>query len=318
MGTIIDSIVTDCTLNVAPFLSQETTDTFSVDFRDTPACTTSISTDGATNNFWLKDNQPSGWTQLFIAVGIPLVVVFLEKWIAKGISNKKEKSERRKYRKTVIDWIRLINPIETNLSETLSTLSNSVGQSDDMQPERYALPTTIPDKLGSLTVEQMMDAFMTDFKGDKEKCSIHIYNIISCLEFLSKTKDEITNAYDSYNKQSFSCCKQWNSELDEFKKWKLLQNDESINNIVRLWAAGLIVKKDSILAHEKFVNDILHLYSSDSNITPTLIRMRNILMQRKALSSGYASVFADLSKNIKVSLRQLSEACVFFENNKSF
>ena len=318
MNTEIDSIVTNCTLNVVPDLIQESRDTLQTEFNDTTVCSTSISADETINNFWLKDNQPSGWTQLFIAVCVPLFVVFLEKWITKGITNKKGKNERKKYRKTVIDWIRLIDPIETNLSESLSALSDLVEQSDDMQPERYAMPTTIPDKLGALTVEQMMDAFMTDFKGDKRKCSTHVYNIISCLEFLSKTKDKITNAYDSYNKQSFSCCKQWNSELDEFKKWKLQQNNESINRIVGLWAASLIVKKDSILAHEKLVNDILQLYSSDSNITPTLIRMRNILLQRKALSSGFASVFDNLSQNINVSLQQLSEACVFFENNNSF
>ena len=164
----------------------------------------------------------------------------------------------------------------------------------------------------------MMDAFLTDFKGDEKKGSIHIYNIISCLDFLSKTRNEIMKAYEAYNKLSISCCEQWNTEVSKFKKWIIQHNGDEIKNIVRLWAASLIVKKDSIRAHEKLVNDLLQLHDTDLEIAPTLTNMKNIILQRKVLSNGYSTIFTDLSKNITLSLEQLSEACAFFEDNKSY
>lgn len=327
MKTSIDSTGVDCVLADTSMVNCASTDTsiimnvkddtLLIDSIDVSSCEASMS-DTKENTIWLKDGQPSGWTQLLLPVFITLIVVFLEKRVDKYFNNKKEKRERERYRKTVIDWIKLITPIEINLSKSLSDLSNTVEQSDDMNPERYAMPSTIPDKLGSLTVEQMMDSFLTDFKGDKKKCSSHIYNIISCLDFLSKTRNEITKAYEAYNKQSFSCCEQWNTEISVFKKWVEQQNDAAINDIVKLWAARLIVKNDSIQAHEKLVNDVLQLYGTNVDITPSLIKMNNIILQRKALSNGYATVFSNLSKYIIVSLEQLSAACTFFEEKNLF
>ena len=292
-------------------------DSLGIDSLNVSSCEITVP-DEKENSIWLKDGQPSGWTQLLLPVCITLIVVFLDKKVEKYYSNKKEKGERERYRKTVLDWIRLITPIENELSVSLSDLSKSIVQSDDMQPERYAMPTTIPDKLGTLTVEQMMDAFLTDFKGDKKKCSIHIYNIISCLDFLSKTRNEIMKAYDAYNKQSISFCEQWNKEVSVFKEWHLQQDDAAINDVIRLWAASLIVNKDSIQAHEKLVNDVLALYGTNTIITPTLIKMNNILQQRKSLSDGYAIIFENNANNIAISLEQLSEACHFFEEDSSY
>lgn len=313
MNTTIDSIDTNDSLTVVIDSILENDNPSNINLMDT-----AVSVSGTTeNNFWLKDGQPSGWTQVLLPVGITLFAVFLEKWIAKCYTKKKGKKDREKYRNTVIDWIKLIIPIEKGLAESLSNLSYSIAQSDDMQPEPYDMPTTIPDKIGTMTVEQMMDAFLTDFNGDKKKSSVHIYNIISCMEFLSKTRGEIAKFYDAYNKQAFSYCEQWNVEINTFKEWSMRQDDESIKRIVKLWAAGLVVKKDSIRVHEKLVDEMIRLCSEDTNIAPNLIRMRTIILQRKALTNGYATIFENMSKNIIFSLRQLSDACDFFAEDKS-
>lgn len=173
----MDSIGTNDTLIVVIDSMLENENPSNINLMDTSV---SVS-ETADNNFWIKDGQPSGWTQVLLPVGITLFTVFLEKWVANCFTKKKERKDREKYRNTVIDWIKLIIPIEEQLAESLSSLSNSIAQSDDMQPEPYDMPTTIPDKVGTMTVEQMMDAFLTDFNGDKDKSSVNIYNIISCL-----------------------------------------------------------------------------------------------------------------------------------------
>ena len=227
------------------------------------------------------------------------------------------KKNREKYRKTVIDWIKLIIPIEEHLAESLSELSKSIAQSEDMQPERYDMPITIPDKMGTMTVEHMMDAFLTDIKRNDEKSSSHIYNIISCLEFLSNARNEIAKFYDAYNNQAFSYCEQWNVEINAFKKWNMQQTDESIKRIIKMWAAEQIVRKDSIRAHERLVNEMIKLRSEDPNIAPNLIKMKNIILQSKALFNGYATIFENLSNNITLSINQLVAACDFFEKKSS-
>lgn len=204
MNTTIDSTDTNDSLTIVIDSMLKNENPSNINLMDTSV---SVS-ETAENNFWIKNGQPSGWTQVLLPVCITLFAVFLEKWIAKYYTKKKEKKDREKYRHTVIDWIKLIIPIEESFAESLSDLSNSIAQSDDMQPERYDMPITIPDKVGNMTVEQTMDAFLTDFDGDKKKSSVHIYNIISCMEFLSKTRGEIAKFYDAYNKQAFSYCEQ--------------------------------------------------------------------------------------------------------------
>ncbi len=314
MNTTIDSIDTNDTLTVAPDSMLEIENPSNVNLMDTAV---SVS-ETTKNNFWIKDGQPSGWTQVLLPVGITLFAVFLEKWIAKCYTKKKERKDREKYRNTVIDWIKLIIPIEEHLAESLSSLSNSIARSDDMQPELYDMPTTIPDSIGTMTVEQMMDAFLTDFNGDKKKSSVHIYNIISRLEFLSKTRGEIAKFYDAYNKRALSYCEQWSVDINTFREWNMHQNDESIKHIVRTWNAELIVKKDSVHAHEKLVDAMIQLRGKDPNVAPILIRMKNIILQRKALSDGYATIIENMSKNITFSLRKLSDASDFFVENKSY
>ncbi len=96
------------------------------------------------------------------------------------------------------------------------------------------------------------------------------------------------------------------------------QIDETIKQIVKSWAAGLIVKKDSIQIHEKFVDEMIQMCGNDPNIVPTLIRMKNIVKLRKALSNGYATIFEKMSERINFSLGLLSDASEFFAEEKSY
>ena len=313
MKTVIDSIGTNNTLTVVMDSLLVNENPSDGNLKDT-AVSVSETLD---NSFWLKDGQPSGWTQVLLPVGITIFAVFLEKWISNSYSKWKEKKDREKYRKTVIDWIKLIIPIEEHLAESLTELSKSIAQSEDMQPERYDMPITIPDKMGTMTVEHMMDAFLTDIKRNDEKKSRHIYNIISCLEFLSNARNEIAKFYDAYNNQAFSYCEQWNIEINVFKEWNMQQKDESIKRIVKLWAAELIVKRDSIRAHEKLVDEMIQLRGEDPNIAPNLIKMKTIILHRNALFNGYATIFENLSNNIMLSIKQLVAACDFFEKKIS-
>ena len=87
MKTAIDSIDTNNTLTVvidSMLVNEKTSNGNLVD--------TSVSvSETLDNGFWLKDGQPSGWTQVLLPVGITIFAVFLEKWIANSYSKWKEK-----------------------------------------------------------------------------------------------------------------------------------------------------------------------------------------------------------------------------------
>ena len=79
MKTVIDSIGTNNTLTVVMDSLLVNENPSDGNLKDT-AVSVSETLD---NSFWLKDGQPSGWTQVLLPVGITIFAVFLEKWIAK-------------------------------------------------------------------------------------------------------------------------------------------------------------------------------------------------------------------------------------------
>lgn len=264
-----------------------------------------------------ENNQPNGWLQLLLPLVVTLAVVFIEKWVAQGFNRCNERKKRDKFRHSVLDWIKLIMPVEKGLSESLKQLSMDIENSDNMQPEPFAMPITIPDKMATLTAETMLDAFLSDDMGDKEQASRHVYNIISQLEYLSKMQAEISKAYDTYNKQAYDCCKQWNDTLPSFNAWtQQLPRDGQLHDFVKKWAAGNIGKKDSIRNHSELINNIYGFISKDDPILPIIAKMNIVIKQRESLSVGYKKVFNGLSTNIIIALNSLNDACEFFSKRK--
>lgn len=163
-----------------------------------------------------KENQPNGWLQLLLPIAITLLVVFVEKWVSRGFEKKDAKQARKKFRETVLDWTAKIQPVEKRFYQSIRDLSAAIKSSDDMQPVAYAMPLTVPEKLNELTVEKMTDAFLTDFEDDKDMRYKHLYNIISDLEFLSKISNSVKESYETYNKQLFALCQEWNEAYVAF------------------------------------------------------------------------------------------------------
>lgn len=115
-----------------------------------------------------KDNQPNGWVQLLLPIFITLFVVFIDKWVTRWYAHRDEKEARKQFRDTVLDWIMKIEPIERSFCQSVQQLSDSIQASDDMQPVAFAMPLTLHDKMKEMSVEKMTDAFLKDFKDDKD------------------------------------------------------------------------------------------------------------------------------------------------------
>ena len=147
-----------------------------------------------------KEQGPGAWLQLLIAIIVPLIVVYVDKKYTNHHERKKEEDKRKRYRITVLDWIKNIQPIEQVFSQSVHELAKAIGESDDMQPQAYALPLTLHDKLKDMTVAQMTDAFLSDFENEKDKGYANMYNVLSNFEYLSKITEGVKLSYDTYMK----------------------------------------------------------------------------------------------------------------------
>ncbi len=134
---------------------------------------------------------------------MPLIVVYVDKKYTSRHERKNEEDKRKRYRIIVLDWIKNIQPIEQDFSQSVHELAKAISESDDMQSQAYALPLTLHEKLNEMTVEQMTDAFLSDFENDKEKRYAHMYNILTNFEYLSKITESVKLPYDTYNKAGF-------------------------------------------------------------------------------------------------------------------
>lgn len=264
-----------------------------------------------------KDNQPNGWIQLLLPIFITLFVVFVDKWVTRFYDHKDKKEERKQFRNTVLDWIVKVTPIENSFCQSVLELAKSIETTDDMQPIGYAMPLTLHDKMKDISVEKMADAFLKDFKGDKEKSYANMYNIISNFEFLSKISNSLSDSYDSYNKQSFALCQQWNGLFEKFReKCNQLNNDSPYNTALTVWFAQLIDTPNSVNTNLQALDALclLAFKEKDFEMLSMVTKMRDVARQSQATSKGFARVFSNIASNINLSLKSLSESEQFFRD----
>ena len=266
-----------------------------------------------------KEQGPGAWLQLLIAILVPLIVVYVDKKYTSHYERTKEEDKRKRYRITVLDWIKNIQPIEQHFSQSVHELAKAIGDSDDMQPKGYALPLTLHDKLNDMTVELMTEAFLNDFENDKDKRYAHMYNILSNFEYLSKITEGVKLSYDTYNKQAFALCQEWNRLYDDLMvHFNGMPDVNPYSTIVTGWMMELLQKPNSVTAHEKALN-MLNLVAVKEKDVDTFIKtnkMHHIAVQVQTLNSGYALNFSDMAQNIDKTLKSLVVAESYFRENE--
>lgn len=266
-----------------------------------------------------QDVGPSPWLQLLLPVVITLLVVFIDKWVTRYYDHKDEKDSRKRYCDTIIGWIQKIEPIEKEFSKSVHQLSAEIAKSDDMQPVPYAMPLTLHDKLKDMTIEQMTEAFLRDFKDEKDKRYANMYNIISNAEFLTRIGESVVSSYESYNKQAFAYCKEWNKEYESFiAKYNTLPTDNPYSSIINEWMVELFKQPNSVKTHLQYLTklDEVAYNNKDHETQAQTNRMLHIAKQSQALSEGYKVVFSSIADNIDFALKSLMSSASFFETNK--
>lgn len=265
------------------------------------------------------DSQPSGWVQLLLPLGIALFVVFLEKWLSLYYDHRQQRKARKRYRETVLDWIGNIMPFERNFNQTISELSKNISSSEDMLPLPYAMPLALHDKLTGMSVEQMADAFLRDFKNKKDERYVQMFNILSGFEFLSKTTESVTKSYDLYNKQMFDLCRDWNATYESFiDKYNSMPEPNQYQTVVEAWQKELVNTPSSRTVHIRYLEKLLVLAakSKDFSTLSLINRMRRTVQQSQGTSNGFADNFGAMSHNLDVTIDSLVNAVQYFRDNE--
>lgn len=266
-----------------------------------------------------QDTGPSPWLQLLLPVVITLLVIFIDKGVTRYYDHKDDKDRRKRYRDTIIGWIQKIEPIEKKFSISVHQLSDAIANSDDMQPVPYAMPLTLHDKLKDMTIEQMTDAFLRDYEDEKDERYANMYNIISNTEFMTKIGESVVNSYESYNKQAFGYCREWNKEYESFiARYNTLPSDNPYSSIVYDWMMALFKQPNSVKTHLQYLTklDDVAYNNKDYETQSQTNRMLHIAKQSEALSDGYKVVFSNIADNIDFTVDSLISCASFFETNK--
>lgn len=266
-----------------------------------------------------KEKGPSAWLQLLIAILVPLIVVYVDKKFTRYYERKDEEEKNKRYRNTILDWIDKIQPIEHTFRDSLQSLSKSIGESDDMQPQAYAMPLTMHDKLSDMTVEKMTEAFLRNFKKDRDKRYIHMYNILSNFEYLSKITNGVKESYDTYNKQAFGLCKEWNVLYEDLMVYfNTLPDDNTYNTIITGWMMELMNHPNSVAVHEKYLNmiNLMAVKKKDVDTFTRTNKLHRIVVQAQTLNTGFAKNFSDMASNIDLSLNSLKDAAKYFRDSE--
>ena len=263
--------------------------------------------------------QPGPWAPIWVPT-VSSIFVFILGWLlTRWFKNRDEKKNRTQYRNMVIDWIKIVKPIIDKFVQSIEKLSEAIETSDNMQPEPYAMPQSIPDKLNELSLKDISDAFLLDSNGNKKDNNVNLFNIISGFEFLYKMNDQVKTTYEKYNKSAFDICKEWNHLfivlIDEINK---SAHFKDYRTIVIAWQTELVKEPDSINVHQKYLNQLFEKVDSlkDPVIMSFVNRMQIILEQRKALNKGFATNFTNMAKYINITNESLSNAAKFFITNR--
>lgn len=260
-------------------------------------------------------SEPGLWAPIWIPT-VCSIAVFVLGWVFtrlfKWIDDCKARSN---YRSMLVDWVDMVVPVEETFVESIKALSKAIADSDNMQPEPYAMPQSIPNRLNELSLEQLTDAFLRGAKNDKPKRNAHLFNIVSGFEFLAKISRQVATTYEAYNKQAFDLCREWNEVYQSFvNQVKTSSHAVEYQQLLRSWQLELIIQRDSTTVHQKHISEFYtHANTlNDNDMLPLINRMRYIIQLSQALRKGMAKNFANMALVTKSSLKTMAEAAEHF------
>lgn len=269
-----------------------------------------------------------GVASIIIPMAVSIIVFSLGIVIDKIREKNKEERERKRYKAAILKWIELLNAPINSQAKQLKDFASKIDNSIELQPEAFSFPKSMANKINDLSVEKIINTFVAKEKNEKSEDSIHAYNIVSQIDFLSSCDGEVFKKYNEYQSRCTALVDKWNSywskfdvlrktnKLDsqdhvvfrnvvlQFKDWKdqHKQNEHLNYNVI---STELIIPLFQTLSNMKFEYPSSTLAVQFYDVIHSLYL---ILNEWNVVKSGYREVFNDLANRIEESYSVLVEA----------
>lgn len=247
---------------------------------------------------------------------------------------KKKKEEDEKLRNAILQWISLLKtPIENQIDH-LNKFAKRVSNATQLQPEIFDFPKSMASKINNLSVDRILDVFVTRTKNEHYDDAEQVYNIVNQTDFLSSIQNQIEMKYEEYKHRCVAYRQNW--EIN----WKSLEtlinknswSPQEQNAYLDIYNASFdLIKENRSVKNQSEIFDktILPLYnqlqqlawSNSSSILfneykSIITQLYNTIIEWESYKKETENSFYTKAQQIEKSYAILNQAKNHFSNNK--
>ena len=279
--------------------------------------------------------QTPSWGAVIIPTTVTIIVFVLGQFLS-HLSKKEEKiKETITFRKTLFEWINLVQQPVIKQIELLRDFSDAVKTNKNLQNERLAFSRNMVGKIEIVTAENIMKYLLFNSSKPKiDKRAENAFNMISQIDFLKSLETEICKQYDAYQRQSLALFSDWNNNIQQIQRLC----SSSINiievrlmkdliDIVYKWMED--IQNDNAVdipkAYEKLIVPILkrceeHVsgqanFSEVDGIKEGALALENVYKRWNSITEGFSKMFADYAEYANNALVILMASKNYFSEN---
>lgn len=283
--------------------------------------------------------MPEGLARILIPVVVTIIIFFLGHFVS-WLKGKYERvKEVNSYKNLILKWIDLIKKaVETQIT-SCNEFAESLEKSEDMTPTRFSANKLLAEKIDSLPLEKLINAFSVNTSGDKDKNYKMTFNLVSQFNYLRHVEQLIEKNFEGYTKFFDEIIKEWNSKFTEFDDIISIQSKEIGKNqnhpnfkfhsdvlkVVNDWLKTAPKEKNSIRHTEsKLIQPLIDLTirELDSNQSDYAFKLSRVMrdlkvdiMQWDSAKNVNATLFRSTATKIQYAYQKLEEVNLHFKQN---
>lgn len=275
------------------------------------------------------------WGAVIIPTTVTIIVFVLGQFLSHFSKTKEKIKETITFRKTLFEWINLVQQPVIKQIELLREFSDAIKTNKNLQNERLVFSRNMVGKIEIVTAENIMKYLLFNSSKPKiDKRAENAFNMISQIDFLKSLETEICKQYDAYQRQSLALFSDWNNNIQQIQR--LCSSNINTNEVVIMKDLIDIVYKwmediqndnavDIPKAYEKLIVPILkrceeHVsgqanFSEVDGIKEGALALENVYERWKSIAEGFSKMFADYAEYANNALVILMASKNYFSEN---
>jgi hypothetical protein len=144
--------------------------------------------------------MPEGFARILIPVVVTITIFFLGHFVSwlKGKYERREEVES--YKNLISKWIELIKKAVESQVSSCNEFSDLLEKSEDMTPMHFSANKLLAEKIDSLPLVKLINAFSVNTTGDSNKNYKMTFNLVSQFNYLRHVEELIEKNFEGYIK----------------------------------------------------------------------------------------------------------------------